>query len=431
MKITPLKSVEISEKQETSPAKNLFVIGVLFFVFGFVTWLGSVLVPYLKITCQLTNTASYLVAFSFYISYLIFALPSALVLQKIGYKNGMVVGLLLISLGTFLFIPAAQSRTFLLFLLGQFIQGSGLAILQTAANPYVVKLGPPESAARRISMMGICNGIAGIIAPIILGSILLNDADSGQLKMFAFDLEKKAQLLQVIANKVIAPYGLMTFILLFLAFCIYRIDLPEIASENDDSTEKNAENNPKSIFEFPHLLVGVIALFLYVGVEVIAADSIILFGASQGIAMSTAKFFTSFTLAGMLIGYLIGILLIPTYISQEKALMVSAILGIVFCLLALMTDGNMSLTCIALLGLANALIYPSIWPLALNGLGSLTKIGSSLLIMAIGGGAILPLIYGYLADRFSPHQGYWLVIPCYFFILYFSIFGHRLAKRYL
>ena len=186
MKITPLKSVEISEKQETSPAKNLFVIGVLFFVFGFVTWLGSVLVPYLKITCQLTNTASYLVAFSFYISYLIFALPSALVLQKIGYKNGMVVGLLLISLGTFLFIPAAQSRTFLLFLLGQFIQGSGLAILQTAANPYVVKLGPPESAARRISMMGICNGIAGIIAPIILGSIVLNDADSGQLKMFAF-----------------------------------------------------------------------------------------------------------------------------------------------------------------------------------------------------------------------------------------------------
>ena len=128
---------------------------------------------------------------------------------------------------------------------------------------------------------------------------------------------------------------------------------------------------------------------------------------------------------------LIGILLIPTYISQEKALMVSAFLGIVFCLLALMTDGNMSLTCIALLGLANALIYPSIWPLALNGLGSLTKIGSSLLIMAIGGGAILPLIYGYLADRFSPHQGYWLVIPCYFFILYFSIFGPRLAKRYL
>jgi len=431
MKITPSKSVEISEKQETSPAKNLLVIGVLFFVFGFVTWLGSVLIPYLKITCQLTNTSSYLVAFSFYISYLIFALPSALLLQKIGYKNGMVVGLLLISFGTFLFIPAAQSRTFLLFLLGQFIQGSGLAILQTAANPYVVKLGPPESAARRISMMGICNGIAGMIAPIILGSIVLNDADSGQLKTVAFDLEKKAQLLQEIANKVIAPYGLMTFILLFLAFFIYRIDLPEIASENDDSTEKNAENNPKSIFEFPHLLVGVIALFLYVGVEVIAADSIILFGASQGIALSTAKFFTSFTLAGMLMGYLIGILLIPTYISQEKALRVSAILGIVFCILALMTDGNTSLTCIALLGLANALIYPSIWPLALNGLGSLTKIGSSLLIMAIGGGAILPLIYGYLADRFSPHQGYWLVIPCYFFILYFSIFGHRLAKRNL
>jgi fucose permease len=222
---------------------------------------------------------------------------------------------------------------------------------------------------------------------------------------------------------------MMTFLLLCLAYCIYRIDLPEIASENDDSTEKKTENNLKSLLAFPHLLVGVIALFLYVGVEVIAADSIILFGASQGIALSTAKFFTSFTLAGMLVGYIFGILLIPRYISQEMALRVSAILGIVFSLMALLTDGNTSLTCIALLGLANALIYPSIWPLALNGLGSLTKMGSSLLIMAIGGGAILPLLYGYLADRFSPHQGYWLVIPCYCFILYFSIYGYRLAKR--
>ena len=341
----------------------------------------------------------------------------------------MVLGLILISIGTLLFIPAAYSRTFTLFLIGQFIQGSGLAILQTAANPYVVKLGPIESAAKRISLMGISNGIAGIIAPIALGTIILNDSDLQALQSAANDLEKKALLLQEIANKVMAPYAMMTVVLLFIAAYIYRVDLPEIASEENEVVGPT-ETSKTSILQFPHLLLGAVSLFLYVGVEVIAGDSIILFGASQGIAMSTAKFFTSFTLSGMLIGYLIGIILIPRYISQARALQISAFSGIVFCLFALVTEGKTSLSFIALLGLANALIYPSIWPLALNGLGSFTKIGSSLLIMAIGGGAILPLIYGYLADQFSPHQGYWLVIPCYGFILYYAKYGHLLGNKF-
>jgi len=410
-------------------SKYLFIIGLLFFVFGFVTWLGSVLIPYLKIICQLNNIAAYLVAFSFYISYLLLALPSAALLKKTGFKNGMAIGLLLIALGTFLFIPAAKTRMFSLFLVGQFIQGSGLAILQTAANPYVVMLGPRKSAAKRISIMGICNGIAGIIAPIILGAILLNDADQTNLNQYAADLEKKSIVLQQIADKVIAPYAFMTILLLLIAIFIYRSGLPEIdpEKEEEDRPIKN-DLNKTSIFQFPHLMMGVFALFLYVGVEVIAGDSIILYGASQGIALSTAKFFTSFTLSGMLIGYLIGIIAIPRFLSQEKALQLSAILGIIFCLLALATNGKTSLTFIALLGLANALIYPSIWPLALNGLGSFTKIGSSLLIMAIGGGAILPLIYGRIADHFSPHQAYWMVIPCYLVILFYAVRGHKLVN---
>jgi MFS transporter, FHS family, L-fucose permease len=424
--INSLQSIPTAEK---SNVKHLFIIGLLFFVFGFVTWLGSVLIPYLKITCQLNNISSYLVAFSFYISYLLLALPSAALLKKTGYKNGMALGLLLIALGTLLFIPAAKSRTFLLFLVGQFIQGSGLAILQTAANPYVVMLGPIKSAAKRISIMGICNGVAGIIAPIILGAIILNDADQIKLKNYAFDVEKKSILLQQIANKVIAPYAFMTILLLLIAVFIYRSGLPEIDSEKEENATINTEPKKTSIFQFPHLLMGVVALFLYVGVEVIAGDTIILYGASQGIALSTAKFFTSFTLSGMLIGYLIGIIAIPRFISQERALQVSAIVGILFCLLALATAGKISLTFIALLGLANALIYPSIWPLALNGLGSFTKIGSSLLIMAIGGGAILPLIYGRLADHFSPHQAYWMVIPCYVVILFYAVRGHRLVSK--
>jgi FHS family L-fucose permease-like MFS transporter len=428
--MTPsINSSQPITKVFNSNVKHLFIIGLLFFVFGFVTWLGSVLIPYLKITCQLNNISSYLVAFSFYISYLLLALPSAALLKKTGYKKGMTLGLLLISLGTLLFIPAAQSRTFFLFLVGQFIQGSGLAILQTAANPYVVMLGPIKSAAKRISIMGICNGIAGIIAPIILGAIILNDADQVKLKLYAVDLEKKSILLQQIANKVIAPYAFMTILLLLIALFIYRSSLPEIDSEKEENANSKSEHNKTSILQFPHLLKGVVALFLYVGVEVIAGDSIILYGASQGIALSTAKFFTSFTLSGMLIGYLIGIIAIPRFLSQEKALQLSAILGIIFCLLALATAGKISLTFIALLGLANALIYPSIWPLALNGLGSFTKIGSSLLIMAIGGGAILPLIYGRIADHFSPHQAYWMVIPCYLVILFYAVRGHRIESK--
>ncbi len=414
---------------EKTNLKYLFIIGLLFFVFGFVTWLGSVLIPYLKITCQLNNISSYLVAFSFYISYLLLALPSAALLKKTGFKNGMALGLLLISVGTLLFIPAAKTRMFSLFLVGQFIQGSGLAILQTAANPYVVMLGPRKSAAKRISIMGICNGIAGIVAPIILGAIILNDSDQTNLNQYAADLEKKSIVLQQIANKVIAPYAFMTILLLLIAIFIYRSGLPEIDPEKEEDTTIKNDLNKNSIFQFPHLMMGVVSLFLYVGVEVIAGDSIILYGASQGIALSTAKFFTSFTLSGMLIGYLIGIIAIPKFLSQEKALKISAILGIVFCLLALATNGKISLTFIALLGLANALIYPSIWPLALNGLGSFTKIGSSLLIMAIGGGAILPLIYGRIADHFSPHQAYWMVIPCYLVILFYAIKGHKLVGK--
>ena len=424
-----INSSQLNPTDAKTNSKYLFIIGVLFFVFGFVTWLGSVLIPYLKITCQLNNIAAYLVAFSFYISYLLLALPSAALLKKTGFKNGMVVGLLLISLGTLLFIPAAKSRIFLLFLVGQFIQGSGLAILQTAANPYVVMLGPRKSAAKRISIMGICNGIAGIIAPIILGAIILNDADQINLNRYAADLEKKSIVLQQIANKVIAPYAFMTILLLLIAIFIYRSGLPEIDPEKEEDTLVKNDLNKTSVFQFPHLMMGVLSLFLYVGVEVIAGDSIILYGASQGIALSTAKFFTSFTLSGMLIGYLIGIIAIPRFLSQEKALQISAILGIIFCLLALATNGKISLTFIALLGLANALIYPSIWPLALNGLGSFTKIGSSLLIMAIGGGAILPLIYGRIADHFSPHQAYWMVIPCYLVILFYAVRGHKLVSK--
>jgi len=409
----------------------LVIIGALFFIFGFVTWVSSVLIPYLQIACELNNFQAYLVAFAFYISYFVMAIPSSALLKITGFKNGMSLGLLLVAVGSLIFIPAAIYRTYGIFLLGLFVQGAGLAALQTAANPYVTILGPVESGARRMSIMGICNGIAGIIAPAILGAIILNDADTftKQLKYMA-PIDKELAL-DTLAQKVIFPYTIITLILIALAVVIYRSDLPEIneAPGEEDNSRTLILSSKKSVFHFPHLLIGVFTLFLYVGVEVIAGNTIITYGTYQGISLSTAKFFTSFTLIGMLAGYLIGIICIPKYFSQKMALRYSAAFGIIFALLALSTHGYVSVMFVALLGLANSLMYPSIWPLAIGGLGKFTRVGSSFLVMAISGGALLPLLYGWLADHANAQQAYWMVIPCYLMIGYYAIEGHKIGRK--
>ncbi|HEY0669248.1 MAG TPA: sugar MFS transporter [Sphingobacteriaceae bacterium] len=407
-------------------SKPMLIIGVLFFIFGFITWLSSVLIPYLKIACELNNFESYLVVFSFYISYLIMAIPSAWVLKYTGFKKGMAIGLVMMAVGALVFIPAALTRTYGLFLLGLFIQGSGMAILQTASNPYVTILGPRESAAKRISIMGICNGIAGAMAPIILGAVILDDSDRLINKLSSMSAAQKTAELDLLAERVIVPYLIMSGILLVLSFLVYFSSLPEVDSDVEDETVAAANSNKTSILQFPHLILGVFTLFLYVGVEVIAGDTIINFGASQGIALSTAKFFTSLTLTGMLVGYVVGIICIPKYFSQEQALKVCSILGVCFAITAIFTTGYVSVLFIALLGLANSLMWPAIWPLALDGLGRFTKIGSSLLIMAIGGGAVLPLIYGRIADIFTPHYAYWMVVPVYLIILFYATYGHKI-----
>ncbi len=412
----------------SGPNRSIIIIGALFFIFGFVTWLNSVLIPYLKIACELNNFESYLVAFAFYISYLVMALPSAWILKLTGFKKGMSLGLLVMAVGALIFVPAAYSRTYELFLLGLFVQGTGLAILQTAANPYVTILGPIESAAKRISIMGICNKVAGAIAPIILGAIALKNVDSLVIDLKLMPAAEKIAELNLLSERVIIPYLIMMGVLIVLAIMIYFSTLPEVDTDQEDEVLAQTNINKKNIFQFPHLLLGALALFLYVGVEVIAGDTVISYGASQGIPFATAKFFTTYTLIAMIVGYIVGILTIPRFLSQEKALRISAVIGIILGLGAIFTGGFVSVLCISLLGIANALVWPAIWPLAIAGLGRFTKIGSSLLIMAIAGGAIMPLIYGYFADLFSPQQAYWVVIPCYLFILYFASSGYKIRR---
>jgi FHS family L-fucose permease-like MFS transporter len=407
--------------------RPIFIIGTLFFIFGFVTWLGSVLIPYLRIACQLNNLASYLVAFSFYISYLVMAVPAASVLRMTGYRKGMSLGLLIMAAGSSIFIPAAIERSYFLFLTGLFVQGTGLAILQTASNPYITILGPLESAARRMSIMGFCNGIAGVVGPLILGAIILKDADGINAQIAHMFPDQKKEILDHLAHRVIGPYSIMVIVLLLLSILVHLSGLPEPQLDGEDETGAPADAGKVSIFQFHHLLLGVLTLFLYVGVEVIAGDTIINYGSSQGIPLSAAKFFPTFTIGFMLVGYLIGIIVIPKYISQAKSLKISSIAGLVFVAIALLTRGYLSVTFIALLGLANSLVWPSIWPLAINGLGRFTKIGSSFLILAIGGGALLPLLYGRLADLFSPHYAYWVAVPCYVCIWYYGNAGHRVG----
>ncbi|PVY38511.1 sugar MFS transporter [Pontibacter virosus] len=410
--------------------RSIIIIGALFFIFGFVTWLNSVLIPYLKIACELNDFQSYLVAFAFYISYLVMAIPSAWLLKKTGFKKGMSVGLLIMAVGAVIFVPAAMTRIYELFLLGLFVQGTGLAVLQTASNPYVTILGPLESAAKRISIMGIFNKVAGSLAPIVLGAIVLSNADALVESLGTMNAAEKAAELNALAAKVITPYLVIVAVLIVLAVLIYFSSLPEVDTDQEDETVAAANTNKTSILQFPHLLMGAFALFLYVGVEVMAGDTIISYAAyGQGIPFTEAKFFTSVTLIAMIVGYLIGIAAIPKYIRQEKALQISAVLGVLFTISAIMTEGYISVLSIALLGFANALMWPAIWPLALADLGRFTKIGSSFLIMGIAGGAILPLIYGALSDAVDSQQAYWIMVPCYLFILYFAIAGHKVRTK--
>ena len=400
----------------TAPPKTqnytgpLLIIGALFFVFGFVTWVNSVLIAFFKQAFSLTSFQSTLVAFAFFISYTVMAIPSSAVLKRTGFKNGMSLGLLTMAVGTLIFVPAAKSVSYPLFLIGLFIIGIGLTVLQTASNPYATILGPRESAAQRISFMGIANKLAGICSQFIFGGLLLSGANE---VIGAASLEK-----------VVTPYLILTGILILLAGLIRYSNLPEVSEEQDDiPTDTSAIHS--SVWQFPNLVLGVLALFCYVGAEVITGDLIISYGQAIGFSNDEAKNFTTYTLVGLLAGYLLGIITIPRYVSQQKALLYGMVLALILTVGALVTEGFPSVLCIALMGFAISPVWPAVWPLALNRLGKFTKLGSALLIMGISGGALLPLVHGYLTDAVSPKMAYALLLPLFGFILYYAISGHK------
>lgn len=412
--------------------KKIIIIGAFFFIFGFISWINGTLIPYLQIACELEEWQAYLVTFAFYISYTIMAMPASILLKRTGMVNGMSTGLIIMAVGCLAFVPAALARSYLMFLAGLFIVGTGLTLLQTAVNPYITLLGPETTAARRISIMGVCNKVAGILAPLIMGSIILKNSDGLIRELQQLSPEARGIRLDELSRAVILPYSCLTVILLVVAVAIRYAHLPEIkttsGNEGNVADDKNMELTPAIRRQF---ILGFLAIFACVGAEVMAGDTIGNYGLYHGISLDISKSLTSYTLAGMMIGYVTGIIVIPRYISQQNAFYYSTLAGLFFTLLILILPGQYSIFCVALLGCANALLWPAIWPQALKGLqgGQLNK-GSAILIMGIAGGALLPLAYGWLATVFNNQQAYWLLVPVYLFLIYYSLNGKKAASSY-
>ncbi len=408
----------------------LSIIGILFFVFGFLTWINGILIPYFQICMELSNFQATLVAFSAYFAYFVMALPAAWVLNKTGYRIGMVYGLCVMALGTLMFIPAAYSRLYPIFLIGLFITATGLALVQTAANPYIAIMGPIESTAQRIGFMGLANKGAGIICLLILGNFFLADADGLMESISGIGEASKSLMLDAYALKIVKPYMVISLVLLMVALLIYFSKLPEIdASKKEDQIlEGNQERD--SVLQYPYLILGVIALFMAGACETIPIDGIIIYSRSLGIPMDTARHLSTYTLYVMIFGYIFVSVLVPKYISQRTALLIAAIWGLIFTIGVFTTSGMYSIYCMLALGFSASMLWGTIWGLSLRGLGKHTKKASALLIMSLIGGGILPVIYGKLLDNYTnyPQTAILVLLPCYFIILGFGLRGYRIEK---
>jgi FHS family L-fucose permease-like MFS transporter len=420
----------------------MLFVSLLFFILGFATWLNGSLIPFLKIVCDLNNFQALWVTFAFYIAYTVMALPAAAVLGRIGYKNGMTAGLGVMAIGALLFIPAARSSYYGLFLLALFTLATGMTLMQTAINPYIVCIGSRESAAMRISIMGLFNKGAGIVVPLVFSALILSGMDKfSDTALAALDAAGKAALRSELSARLVFPYAVMAAGLLIFMLIIHFSALPELTVEKEEDQQAVTKYG---VLQYPQLVLGAAALFAYVGVEVIAGDTIGLYGHQLGVPHYAVL--TSYTMGFMVLGYLLGATAIPKLLSQKAALLLSALSGIGFTVgvaLSSATDTGLAqallgwagvpvvpntVMFLALLGFANALVWPSIWPLALQGLGKYTASGSALLIMGIAGGALLPMLYGRFADAGSSQTAYWVMLPCYLLILFYALHGHKMRS---
>ncbi len=391
----------------------LAFIGIMFFAIGFALGINSLLVPVLQKSLGITNAASYLIIAATFIPFLVFGYPAGMTIKAIGYKKTMSLSFFIFAIAFYLFILSADEKSFSLFLLASFISGAANAYLQASVNPYITILGPMESAAKRISMMGICNKLAWPIPAIFIVWLLGKDVSLIGIE----DLNQ--------------PFIIIIIAFIALGVMAFFAPLPEVkAAGEDGDTAADACSyaaRKTSVFQFPHLLLGCLALFLYVGVETVSLGTLVDYATALG--LPGAANYAWIAPIGIVIGYICGIIFIPKYMSQATALKVCSILAIIGSLLVVLTPAGMSIYFISFMALGCSLMWPALWPLAMADLGKFTKAGSSLLIMAMFGGAVIPTLYGWLKDVASPQQAYWLCLPCFLFILYYGIAGYKIRTK--
>ncbi|GAB3352737.1 sugar MFS transporter [Lysobacter tyrosinilyticus] len=408
---------------------SIAIIGVLFFVMGWFTWINGPLIQFVRLAFDLSTFAAFLVTFVFYISYFCWALPASVILDRTGMKKGMAIALWVMAAGAIAFGQFCVQRWYPGALAGLFIIGAGLAILQTAANPYISILGPIESGAQRIAVMGICNKIAGMAAPFLLGTLVLHGMGDIAAKVAGADAGTKEQILDSFASGIHGPYLLMAGVLAVLGLGILFSPLPDVRGEAEAT---KAQGGGGKLSDHPHVWLGAFAIFMYVGAEVMAGDAVGVYGREAGIPLDQTKFFTMYTLGAMLLGYVVGFILVPRFVTQQRYLAFSSVLGILLTLCAYVASGYASVVFIFALGFANAMMWPAIFPLSIHGLGRLIERGSALLIMGIAGGALVPQLFALLLDRAPGQFQLWffvLMLPCYLYILYFALYGHRVRPR--
>jgi len=433
-----IELVNASTLSTRSTVISIMIIAMLFFIFGFTTWINAILIPYFKISCELNNTRSLLVAFAFYIAYFVMAIPAAHLLEKVGFKKGIMIGFWIMAMGALIFIPAALTRTYGIFLIGLFSIGTGLAILQPAANTYITMIGSKERAAQRISIMGVFNKTAGIIAPLLLAAAILRPTDTELFRQLPLmdELTRNAALDELI-RRVIVPYAIMAVVLFGLGLFIRYSVLPEIDTNTESKAVADANSGKTSIIHFPYLILGGIAIFLHVGSQVVGINTIIGYAQSMNLPLLEAKVFPSYILGVTMFGFLSGIVMIPKFINHLNILRICTTSAVVLTLLFFIVHGqvtflghtaDISIWILVLLGLSNSLMYSTIWPLALNGLGRFTKMGGSILVMGLSGSAVVPLIYGYFADLYNPQIAYWVLLPCYIYLVYYAYYGYRVKR---
>jgi FHS family L-fucose permease-like MFS transporter len=408
-------------------AKEFAIVTTLFFMWGLLTSLNDILIPHLKAIFELNYAEAMLVQFVFFMAYFLVSMPSSVILKAVGYKNGIVIGLAVAGLGTLAFYPAAGLRSYPLFLLAFFVLASGITLLQVAANPYVTILGKPEGASSRLNLSQAFNSLGTTIGPYF-GSMLILSVGIKSAEELARMSPAEIELYKNLeASSVQVPYLWLAGILFLLAFSIYFSHLPEIHAEAEKSTQGKFASDEihSSAWKYRHLLLGAIAIFLYVGAEVSIGSFLVNYMGQDfvaGFSPEQAGKFVAFYWGGAMVGRFIGSGLL-TRLSPNKTLGFNALVAAMLVTISMLSTGHLAMWTILAVGLFNSIMFPTIFTLALKGLGKHTKQGSGILITAIVGGAVIPVLQGALADVIGIHTAFILPVLCYLYITYYGYIG--------